>query len=38
MWATWRVRSGILDNSDTTGSSDWGLPRDAPLGEPVVRS
>ena len=36
MWVVWRALSGIFDKSDTAGSSDWGEPRDAPLGVPVV--
>ena len=36
MCEIWRVLSGIFESSDTAGSSDCGLPRDAPLGVPVV--
>src|SRR5918996_3994725 len=36
MWVTWRALSGIFESSDTTGSIDCGLAREAPLGDPVV--
>ena len=36
MCVFWRAFTGIFDSSDTTGSSDCGLAREAPFGDPVV--
>ena len=36
MCVDWRASSGILSSRATAGSSESGLPREAPFGVPVV--